>query len=241
MTTDNYTVTRRFAADILNVSLRTLDRQVRKGNISSMRRGRELFFNESNLLQFKARILAKEQYEQMQSLKASRGAKDNFQGRQKQTNQKTREFVDVQEAQVMEQSRVEEEDLDLSGGYDELDAGFAKIRDNMLRRSPEERIYKALHAKTEEELKVTRQKLELANYKIGTLESQVNSMVPLIEFRRQKQELLALAEESRCKDKDIVGLENQVKIEQFVKKAYAVFLFFMMIIIPLLVILRLFS
>lgn len=221
-----YTVPRRFAAELLNMSLRTLDRYSKRDTISSMRRGRELYFNEQEILDFKAQILAKEQFETIQKTRANT-----------QTKKHTSDFADVEEAQVFEQrkSRGEEET------YDDLDAGFANIRDSLLRRSPEESIFKALFEKAEEELKNLRQKLEGAHYQIGKLEAEVKSMVPLIEFKKQKQELLTLSEENRFKQQDIAELEKQLKIEHFVKKVYAIFLFGMMAMLPLLLILRIVS
>lgn len=220
-----YSVPRKFAAELLNVSLRTLDRYSKKNTIRSLRRGRELFFNEQEILDFKAQILAKEQFEQVQRRKLQKT----------ELKSSAREFADVEEAQVMEQQPKRGEQ------YDDLDAGFATIRDSLLRRSPEESIFKALFEKAEEELKGLRQKLEAAHYQIGKLESEVKSMVPLIEFKKQKQELLALAEENRFKLEDIAGLERQVKVEQFVKKVYGVLLFLMMATMPLLIILRILS
>jgi len=220
-----YTVPRKYAAELLNVSLRTLDRHSKKNTIRSLRRGRELFFSEQEILDFKAQILAKEQFEMIH--------------RKKEVSQKkpVREFSDVEKAQVVEQKSgrgVTEE-------YDDLDAGFANIRDSLLRRSPEESIFKALFQKAEEELGSLRQKLEAAHYQIGKLEAEVKSMVPQLEFKKQKQEMLALAEENRFKQQDISTLEQQVKVEQFMKKVYAVFLFFMMATMPFLIILRWFG
>lgn len=217
-----YSVPRKFAAELLNVSLRTLDRYSKRNTISSLRRGRELFFNEQEILDFKAQILAKEQFEQVHKRKLEKSV----------SKPSTREFADVEEAQVLEQKSKRGEE------YDDLDAGFASIRDSLLRRSPEESIFKALFEKAEGELHVIRQKLEAAHYQIGKLESEVQSMVPMIEFKKQKQELLTLAEENRFKLEDIAELERQVKVEKFVKKLYAVFLFVMMATLPFLMILR---
>lgn len=224
----NYTVPRKFAAEILNISMRTLDRYGRKDKISSLRRGRQLFFNEKELLDFKAKILVQQQYEQVQ---LKRQQKKNVRS---QIYQKppAREFEDLERAHIVEQNYEE-------GDFDPIDGDFAEIRDSLLRRSPEESIYKKLYEKTDGELKDAQSKLEMANYQVGKLESQVRTMVPLIEFKKQKQELLSLAEENRFKDKDIDELERQVKIEQFAKTLYAAFLYFMVALMPILLILRL--
>jgi hypothetical protein len=223
----SHNVPRKFAAELLNVSLRTLDRYSKKSTISSLRRGRELFFNEQEILDFKAQILAKEQFEQIQKTRQQAPHKKPI-----------RDFSSVEEAQVLEQQSARKGEPET---YDDLDAGFADIRDSLLRRSPEESIFKALFHKAEEELKSLRQKLEAAHYQIGKLESEVQTMIPQIEYKKQKQELLSLSEENRFKQQDIAQLEKQVKVEQFVKKVYAVFLFFMMATMPLLLILRILS
>ena len=155
MAEDNFTVSRQFAAEILNVSVRTLDRYSKKDKITSSRRGRKLFFDEKELLDFKAKIMAEEQYEQIQRSReqkkvqeahragafrktgttrkagASRRAVGN---RNKDVNRGVPlDFIDVQEAQVIEQE-----------SYDDMDGEFANIRDSLLRRSPEESIFKKL-------------------------------------------------------------------------------------------------
>lgn len=58
--TKNYNVTRQFASEILNISLRTLDRYAKKKNISSVRRGRQLYFLEDELLSFKTQLMEEE-------------------------------------------------------------------------------------------------------------------------------------------------------------------------------------
>lgn len=217
-----HTVNRRFAADILNVSLRTLDRYVKKNSISASRRGRELYFGEQELLDFKAKLLAQAEFEQMQ---AKRFRKEQV--------SKT-EFADVAHAQVLEQTPHLEEGTPVRS-----EAMRPALKKEKGTENPEEGIYKDLYEKTDHELHVTREKLQVANYHIGKLEAQVKSMVPQIEFKKQHQELLSLAQESRHKTEDIAELEKQLKIEQVVKKIYAVFLFFMMALLPMLVILRL--
>jgi len=81
--------------------------------------------------------------------------------------------------------------------------------------------------------------LEIAQFKVETLENQVKTMVPQLEFKKQHQELLTLAAENRVKQEGIRNLERQLSIEQFAKRIYAAFLLFMVSLIPLLLILRL--
>ncbi len=234
MAEKSHTVSRQFAAEILNVSVRTLDRYSKGDKISSVRRGRQLFFSEQELLDFKAKQLAQEQLQEAHERRHSRQTNKSPSRSAKKVTSRQADFPEVEAAQVMEQDERQDH-------YDDIDAGFAEIRDSMLRRSPEEGIFRSLYKKTEKELKDVRQKLEMANYQIGRLESQVTSMVPQLEYKKQKQELLELAQENREKSVEISAMEQQVRIERWVKRLYAGFLLFMMALMPLLVILRLFA
>ena len=227
MAQDDFSVSRSFAAEILNVSLRTLDRYNKTEKISSVRRGRELFFSEKELLDFKAKAMAAEEYEKVQ--KARQNPSQPTKSQKSAPQQARSDFHEVHEAQVLEQSPYD----------DDLDKGFAEIRDTMLRRSPDEEIYKDLYDKTETELRETRQRLETAHYRIGQLESELKTMVPQLEYKKQHQELLQLASENRQQQDNILGLERQIAIEQFAKRVYAGFLITMVALMPLLLILRL--
>ena len=227
-----YHVSRQFAAEILNVSVRTLDRYSKSDKISSVRRGRQLFFSEQELLDFKAKQMAQQELEEVQKARLQRHReRPSTSRRRSSVSSRKREFADVEKAQVLEQE----------GDFDDVDAAFADIRDSMLRRSPDESIFRSLYKKAEHELKELRGKLEMANYRVGNLEAQISSMVPQIEFKKQRQELLELAQENRSKSHEMAELESQLQLERWVKRIYGGFLFFMMGLFPLLVILRLFA
>lgn len=50
-----------------------------------------------------------------------------------------------------------------------------------------EGIYQKLYEELKEEHKHNQRRIEAANYKVGQLEAQVRSMVPLLEYRKQKE------------------------------------------------------
>jgi len=233
----DYTVSRTFASDILNVSIRTLDRYTKKKHITSVRRGRNLFFSEGELLEFKAKIMAEKELKERKELKELKDGGNRVKlsraGRSEEAppvrSRRTDDFEDVRDAQVIEQT----EPLDAT------DVEFSLIRDQLLRRSPEEGIFKRLYEQAEVSLKELRSKFELANYTVGQLEAQVKSMVPMLEYKKQKDELLLLADENKMKKEDIQQLERDVRVEMFAKKFYAAMLWGMVCLIPLLLILRL--
>ncbi len=202
------------AAEILVTSVRTVDRLIKKGAISSVRSGRDLFVVEESLLKFQAEG-------------------KNRKGRpSKAPKSFVSDFAEVHHAQVVEQSMPTEKEEEKPKEAKETE--IYPIGYHL-----EQGIYKKLFEEGEQELKTVRQKLEMAHYRIGSLESQVKSMVPLIEFKKQKEEILSLAAENKTKKKDLQQMQKQLQMEQFVKKLYAGFLFLMLALVPLLVILRL--
>jgi|CXWL01.1.fsa_nt_gi DNA-binding transcriptional MerR regulator len=206
----NSEVNRPFAAEILNVSLRTLDRYAKRNMISSIRRGRELYFLEADLLDFKAKLLARQGFQEVKTQKKPR------------TESISSDFPEVTKAQAREQEQESTPD----------------VMTVTEKKTADESPYKELYEKTDGELKMTREQLQVANYRIGSLEGQMKSMVPLIEYKKQRQEMLSLAEDNSVKQKNLVHLEQQVTMERFVKKIYMAFLLAMMIIVPLLAILQ---
>lgn len=213
MTDSSHTILRKSAAEILDISLRTLDRYVRKNNLTAVRRGRELYFEGKEIMKLKAEL----------------------KGNTKEASQNS-DFDEVEKAR-----KKEEAEAMAAEPLDELDVGFAKIRDELLRRSPEEGIFKALFEKNDQELKETRKKLDMATFRLGSLEAQLKSMVPLIEYRKKKEELLQLADRASIQQKDLKTLHDKLKSEILIRRIYAGFLFFMMGLLPLLLILRLVS
>ena len=118
---------------------------------------------------------------------------------------------------------------------------FARIKDELLRRSPEENIFKSLYESTEKELKETQKKLELTRYQVGRLEAQMRGMVPQIEYKKEHQSVMKLEAKNRSQGEHISHLKRQVRLEQFVKKVYFVFFVVMVGLVPLLLLLRFFQ
>lgn len=225
-----HTITRKSAADMLAVSARTLDRYVRKKSLTTLRRGRELYFDGKEVIKLKAEL-------QNGMNKGERGLKVEKEAH-------GNDFIEVKKAREKEQEETHthaEVVHQKAEPLDDLDIGFAKIRDELLRRSPEEGIYKVLFEKVDAEHKDTRKKLDMATFKLGSLEAQVKSMVPLIQYRKKNDEALQLAEQTGKQHKTLKILEKKLQGEIWIKRIYAGFLFIMTALIPLLLILRLVS
>jgi hypothetical protein len=105
---------------------------------------------------------------------------------------------------------------------------------------------------TKEKLTEVTSKLEQSQYRIGQLESQMATMVPLFEFQKQqemvqrqqeltqkyaiklKQQTTSLLEEIENKEIQLKQLSNEVESERFNKAIFASLVFFILILQPVL-------
>lgn len=94
--------------------------------------------------------------------------------------------------------------------------------------------YKKLYEELREELHEKQERLEIANYRVGQLEAQVRSSIPMLEYHREnydrqraEQDLRAKLGESTSILKD---LANKIRYERFGKR---VFLFVLLIVLAL--------
>ncbi len=85
----------------------------------------------------------------------------------------------------------------------------------------EEQVYRNLYNETKAELKEKQERLDAATYRVGQLESQVESMVPMLEYTRKEKELKeakgAIEQKEIEKIQIVSKLENQLRSERIVK------------------------
>lgn len=55
-----------------------------------------------------------------------------------------------------------------------------------------EGIYQKLYEELKEEYRLNQKRIESANYKVGQLEAQIESMIPMLEYRKQKEQFRKL-------------------------------------------------
>lgn len=107
----------------------------------------------------------------------------------------------------------------------------------------EERVYKKLFEELREELKIKQDRLEGANYRVGQLEAMVKDSIPLLEHqkmllaeRSQLQEIKQSFDPLRIQN---AQLESSLKDEKTNKRVYLIILFIIMLLQPLWLILSL--
>ena len=88
----------------------------------------------------------------------------------------------------------------------------------------EERIYKDLYQETKNDLKLKQDRLEAATYRVGQLESQVKSMVPLLDYTKKDKELQevfhSMEQKARQNQELIDVMERKIRSERIAKWTY---------------------
>jgi len=102
----------------------------------------------------------------------------------------------------------------------------------------EEKVYKNLYGEAKKELKEKQERLDAATYRVGQLESQVKSMVPMLEFNQKNKELKEAhnaIEQKEVEKVEIIGrMKNQLKNERIAKWTYLAFAGLLLAVWPVL-------
>lgn len=102
----------------------------------------------------------------------------------------------------------------------------------------EEKVYKNLYTEAKKELKEKQERLDAATYRVGQLESQVKSMVPMLEFNRKEKELKEARhtiEQKEVEKVEVVHrLERLLKNERIAKWTYLAFAGLLLAVWPVL-------
>lgn len=206
MSEQEYVVPRPFAAELLNVSLRTLDRYVRRKHISSVRKGRQLYFSEQEILAFKAEAMAlesvqqaKRQQEQAREQVASR---DEYWKTRQTMGRQGNDFIDVQMAQ-------EREAGDAVGFGESPDED---VRVLLSQDSLEARVYRKLYDSARGQLVETREELNRARMVLVKLQEKMRRSISPHRFHKQGRFLLQMASTTQRLEKKALLLHTKLKL-----------------------------
>lgn len=98
-------------------------------------------------------------------------------------------------------------------------------------------LYQNLYNEVKEELKEKQERLEIANYRVGQLEAQIKNSVPLLEYHREaaekKLEKARLIEKLENTEKQILSYVRQLQLEKYNKKIFLAILLILMALQPL--------
>ncbi len=213
-----FTISRKEAAELLDISVRTLDRYITDRKLSARKKSGSIWLNAEEVNNLK-----------IARFQTTNGASPSGPGRvHKHLNNADRTVIDS-ETGTLEQKQIplENESTELSNV--KLNAEITNSR---------EKVFEELYDLSRRELREYNNKLEAANYRLGQLEMQLKHSVPLLQYQEQNESLREQEDLINSKIKrqseTIDLLEQDVKTERLNKNVYIGLLFGLLALQPLL-------
>jgi len=205
--TKRYNLSRKAASKRLKVSTRTLDRYIKKKELSTQVISGRVWLDGEEVEAFK--------HGKLDSANVDSGDMSS-------SNMSSRQGVDnVDEIEVLSQEVV---DSVTSHTRQRKDSGTNKV-------------YEKLFNEVKEELNEKQERLEIANYRVGQLEAQLKSSVPMLEYHKERYEkeqkeskLRNTLEESKLV---IKRLSTAVKYEKLNRRIFVAILLIVLALQPL--------
>lgn len=209
-----FTVTRSQAAEILEVSTRTIDRYIESNKLSARKKGGNILLSEEEISNFK---VARFQHEY--------GASPNMPGRvHKHLNNVDSHTVidgDTGAVEVEEEAQVREEIKAVSKTTGER-----------------EKVFEELYDLSRREIREYHNKLEAANYRLGQIDTQLKNSVPLLEYQSTSESLkekeMQITGKIKHQEEALEMLEGELRGEKLNKNIYIGLLFGLLALQPLL-------
>lgn len=197
------TLTREEAADLLRVSVRTIDRYIRRRHFDVKRSGREVWISRSSFERF---------HEGQQVALVSETAA-------------TAAIATTAQADTAKAGAYQSSEQDISGvSSDVFKTSDAFTRHEHAYPLTPAYIYKTLYEELKEKHDDQVKRLEGAHYRVGQLEAQLESTVPLVEFKKQRKQLLLMNDQYRATFKEaqqkLFRAKKCIEGERFNKNVY---------------------
>ncbi len=184
------------ASKILNVSTRTIDRYVKKHNFKIRKDGRRV-------------LIRRKDVDVIIENHISRYVDTNT---TEDTKKVTTTALKVKNIKVEESNK--KEDI----------KNEVRVERKTTVNNVEEKVYKELYNEVKKENKEKQERLEAATYRVGQLESQIKTTVPLLDFTRKEKELkeaqIVLEQKTVENKSQIVKMERKLKSERIAKWMY---------------------
>lgn len=182
------------ASKILKTSTRTVDRYMRKYHFKTRKDGRRVLIKRVDI---------------------DKIIKDHVGRIMDIDDENLNQFLNKAEGQTTEQDKVS--NLAVS------DIKLESIKEPEAKGS-DNRIYKELLQETKKELKEKQERLEAATYRVGQLESQVKSMVPMLDYTKKDEELqeaFHTMEQKAAQNQELIDhMERKLRSERIAKWIY---------------------
>lgn len=211
--TPKFTVSRKQAAEILEVSTRTIDRYIRDKKLGARKKGGNIMLNEEEVSHFR-----------VAKFQSMHGASPSGPGRVHRhvdsVAPKAATIVDEETGQI-EESKTP-----------------APAQTAVAKSSGRDQVFEELYDLSRREIREYHNKLEAANYRLGQLETQLKHSVPLLEHQETKEMLdeqeKMVQEKIKRQSEAIDILEQEVRGERLNKNVYIGLLFGLLALQPLL-------
>lgn len=215
-----FTITRKQAADLLDVSTRTIDRYIRNKKLSARKKGGNILLSEEELNNLKVSL-----FQNMH------GASPDVPGRAHRhvdgvAARETQAIFDAETGEIEETIQ----------SVETVEKPIPVESGAMTQRSEREKVFEELYDLSRREVREYHNKLEAANYRLGQIETQMKHSVPLLEYH-EKEELIreqANLIEGKLKrqEESVQMMEQELKAERLNKNIYIGLLFGLMALTP---------
>lgn len=129
------------------------------------------------------------------------------------------QFVDIKSTLVDKTER-QEEGASQAPGFEVRDIKVESIK----KAEKDSSVYKDLYIEAKHELKEKQDRLDAATYRVGQLEAQVKTMVPMLDYTRKEKELKeaksTIEQKELEKAQEIRRYEHKLKTERMAKWIY---------------------
>lgn len=109
----------------------------------------------------------------------------------------------------------------------------------------EQEVYQNLYYEAKKELKEKQERLDAATYRVGQLEAQVKSMVPMLDYTRKEKELkeanIAIEQKEIEKTEMLQKMEKKIQNERLAKWIYLSLAGILLVVEPILFLMWAFS
>ncbi|MCC7431953.1 helix-turn-helix domain-containing protein [Candidatus Peregrinibacteria bacterium] len=222
---------RKQAADLLKVSVRTVDRYIQRGLLSTDQVNGRIFIKFKDLKPLINQKKLKDKYLQEIEQVSNAGVEESDDSIQAKYS--SNQFTEISSNKSNESEQNER--IDFQNANSNQDSS----------------IYKRLYEELQEELKQKQERLEGANYRVGQLEGLLKESVPLIEYRKaiasesQKREELEDLLNSFEKDNELLNqtveskkveleqISQKLETERYNKKVFVIILIILFLLQPL--------
>lgn len=210
-TTNKFTVTRKQAATLLDVSTRSIDRYIRGKKLSARKKGGAILLNE----------------EELQNLKVAKF--QNMHGASPAVEGRAHRHIDSSQQTTI---------IDGTTGEVEATSAPTKAIVKKEKGGAREEVFEELYDLSRREIREYHNKLEAANYRLGQIETQMKHSVPLLDFQAKEDQLRenenVIGTKVKRQEEALDMLEQEIKAERLNKNIYIGLLFGLLALQPLL-------